>query len=228
MNPSSMNLEEEDLNCVGQPKMIMDIHTTSKLNRRINKMGKLTFTYACMGGGKTTQMLTMFDQYKRRKKKPVIIKPCMDIREGVFTGWGITKSRITKNDEPTYYYRDLKTELENLDFGVLFVDECQFLSREDVLTLCGVCDEKDIDVYCFGLKTDINGNLFEGTKHLLALADRIEEIRTPCEIEGCDCDAVCHIRYIDGKRITEGSPVAIETGNVTYKSVCRKHWKEII
>lgn len=189
-------------------------------------MSKLVFTYACMGAGKTTQLLTMFDSYKRRKKKPVIVKPCIDVREGVFTGWGITKSRITKNEEPTYYYQDLKTELANLDFGVLFVDEAQFLSREDVLTLCEVCDKQNIDVFCFGLKTDVNGNLFDGSSHLLALADRIEEIKTPCEIEGCDCDAVCHIRYIDGIRETKGKSVAIESGNITYKSVCRKHWMD--
>lgn len=187
-------------------------------------MGKLTFTYACMGAGKTTQMLTMFDQYKRRKKKPVIIKPCMDVREGIFTGWGITKSRITKNEEPTYYYKDLASELNDLDFGVLFVDEAQFLTREDVLVLCDVCDKLDKDVFCFGLKTDVTGNLFEGSKHLLALADTINEIPTPCEIEGCDCNATCHIRYVDGVRVTDGKSVAIETGNVTYKSVCRKHW----
>ena len=187
-------------------------------------MGRLTFTYACMGAGKTTQMLTMFDQYKRRKKKPVIIKPCMDVREGIFTGWGITKSRITKNEEPTYYYKDLASELNDIDFGVLFVDEAQFLTREDVLVLCDVCDKLDKDVFCFGLKTDVTGNLFEGSKHLLALADTINEIPTPCEIEGCDCNAVAHIRYIDGVRETDGKSVAIETGNVTYKSVCRKHW----
>lgn len=187
-------------------------------------MGKLTFTYACMGAGKTTQMLTMFDQYKRRKKKPVIIKPCMDVREGVFTGWGITKSRITKNEEPTYYFQDLSKELDPTSFGVLFVDEAQFLSREDVLFLCDVCDKYGQDVFCFGLKTDVNGNLFEGSKHLLAMADEINEIQTPCEIEGCDHKAVCHIRYIDGVRETDGKSVAIETGNVTYKSVCRKHW----
>ena len=187
-------------------------------------MGRLTFTYACMGAGKTTQMLTMFDQYKRRKKKPIIIKPCMDVREGIFTGWGITKSRITKNEEPTYYFKDLKTELENLDFGVLFVDEAQFLTREDVLILCNICDVNDKDVYCFGLKTDVTGNLFEGSKHLLALADVINEIQTPCEIDGCNCNATRHIRYVAGTRETDGKSVAIETGNVTYKSVCRKHW----
>lgn len=187
-------------------------------------MAKLTFTYAVMGAGKTTQMLTMFDQYKRRKKKPIIIKPNIDVREGTFTGWGITKSRITKYEEPTYYYQDLKTELEKLDFGVLFVDEAQFLSREDVITLCEICDKQNIDVFCFGLKTDVRGELFEGSKHLLALADTLNEITTPCEIDGCENNANCHIRYIDGIREDDGKSVAIETGNVTYKSVCRKHW----
>ena len=188
-------------------------------------MSKVVFTYACMGAGETTQMLTMFDQYKRRKKKPIIIKPCIDVREGTFTGWGITKSRITKYDEPTYYYRDLRSELDKLDFGVLFVDECQFLSREDVLVLCDLCDNRGVDVFCFGLKTDVTGNLFEGTRHLLALADEINEIQSPCEIEGCNNKATCHIRYIDGVRDSGDKSVAIETGNVTYKSVCRKHWK---
>lgn len=187
-------------------------------------MGKLIFTYACMGAGKTTQLLTMFDQYRRKKKKPIIIKPCMDVREGTFTGWGITKSRIAKNEEPTYYYQDLKSELEKLEYGVLFVDEAQFLSREDVITLCDVCDKQNKDVFCFGLKTDVTGNLFEGSKHLLSLADTTYEIQTPCEIEGCNNNAICHIRYINGVRETCGKSVAIETGDVTYKSVCRKHW----
>lgn len=189
-------------------------------------MGRLSFTYACMGAGKTTQMLTMFDQYKRRKKSPVIVKPCMDVREGTFAGWGITKSRIVKDAEPAYYYRDLGTELENLKFGVLFVDEAQFLSKKDVDTLCGICDERNTDVHCFGLKTDANGELFEGSAHLLAVADTIHEIVSPCEVEGCPCNAVMHVRYVDGRRVTDGNAVMIESGNVTYKSVCRKHWKE--
>ena len=177
-----------------------------------------------MGSGKTTAMLTKFDSYKRRGKKPIIVKPCIDNREGNFVGWGITKSRITKYEEPSYYYNDLSSELSKLDFETLFVDEAQFLTREDVLILCNICDVYDKDVFCFGLKTDVTGNLFEGSKHLLALADVVNEIQTPCEIDGCNCNATCHIRYVDGVRVTDGKSVAIETGNVTYKSVCRKHW----
>lgn len=190
-------------------------------------MGKVTFIFGCMGSGKTTQMLTTFDSYKRKKKKPIIIKPIIDNREGNFNGWGITKSRITKFEEPTYYFKDLKPELDKFEYGVLFVDEAQFLTREDVLILCNIADQKDIEVFLYGLKTDVNGNLFEGVKHIFALADDFREIETKCEIEGCNCNAVAHIRYIDGVRIVDGDSVAIETGNVTYRSVCRKHWYNI-
>ena len=105
-------------------------------------MGKVKFFYGAMGSGKTTKMLAMFDTYKRRKKKPIIIKPCLDDREGKFIGWGVTKSRILTVEEPTYYFQDLKSELLELDFKCLFVDEVQFLTREDILFLCDVADSK--------------------------------------------------------------------------------------
>lgn len=187
-------------------------------------MGIVKFYYGSMGSGKTTKMLAMFDTYKRRKKKPIIIKPCLDDREGKFVGWGVTKSRILTVVSPTYYFQDLKTELLELDFKCLFVDEVQFLTREDILFLCDVADRKDINVFCFGLRTSVLGDLFEGSKHLFALADEFEHIETLCEIDGCDGKAVAHIRYIDGKRDYSEEPVAIETGNVSYKSVCRKCW----
>lgn len=191
-------------------------------------MGKIVFNYGCMGSGKTSKMLTQFDLYKRRKKKPLIIKPCIDTRETTgdetkFVGWGITKSRITKNEEPTYYFDNLKDTLNSLEFGVLFVDESQFLTREDILTLCDIASD-NIDVFCYGLKTDVNGELFEGAKQLFALADEFIEIESLCEIENCNCKAVSHVRFIDGKVDYSGKSVAIEQGNVSYKSVCRKHW----
>lgn len=193
------------------------------------KMGKIIYNYGCMGSGKTSKMLTQFDLYKRRKKKPLIIKPCVDTRETSgnetkFVGWGVTKSRITKNEEPTYYFDELNNTLSHLDFGVLFVDECQFLTREDVITLCRIADNNNIDVFCYGLKTDVNGELFEGSKHLFALADEFIEIESLCEIENCNCKSVAHVRFINGELDYSGKSVEIEQGNVTYKSVCRKHW----
>lgn len=193
-------------------------------------MGKVIFNYGCMGSGKTTKMLMQFDSYKRRRRTPLIIKPCLDTREtsgdsdDVFVGWGVTKSRITKNEEPVYYFDSLDEVLKSLNYGVLFVDEAQFLTRDDILTLCKIADIDDKDVICFGLKTDVNGELFEGAKHLLALADEFVEIDTLCEIDGCKCKATAHVRFINGEPDYSGKSVAIEQGNVTYKSVCRHHW----
>lgn len=193
-------------------------------------MGKIVFNYGCMGSGKTSKMLTQFDLYKRRRKKPLIIKPCIDTRENngeKFVGWGVTKSRITKNEEPTYYFDKLDNTLNNLEFGILFVDEVQFLNRDDILTLCNIADSRNIDILCYGLKTDVNGELFEGSKHLMALADDFVEIDSLCEIEGCNCKAISHVRFINGEFDCSGKSVAIEQGDITYKSVCRRHWKNL-
>lgn len=183
-----------------------------------------------MGSGKTSKMLTQFDLYRRRKKKPLIIKPCVDTREtgDIFTGWGVTKSRITKNEEPVYHFDSLKDTLKNLDFGVLFVDEAQFLTAEDVSVLTDVVDNDGKDVICYGLKTDANGNLFEGSACLVAMCDELVEIESLCEIEGCDNKACGHVRFVNGTVDISGTSVAIEKGDVTYKSVCRKHGKELI
>ena len=92
------------------------------------------------------------------------------------------------------------------------------------MTLCRIADSRNIDVLCYGLKTDVNGKLFEGAQHLFALADEFIEIDTLCEIDGCNCKAVSHVRFINGELDYSGKSVEIEQGNVTYKSVCRKHW----
>lgn len=185
-------------------------------------MGKIVFNYGCMGSGKTTAMLTKFDSYNRSGKHPIIIKPCIDNREGNFVGWGITKSRIVKDSQPSYYYNNLEEELKNLDFEILFVDEAQFLTEEDVSVLCKISENKDI--ICYGLKTDVNGKLFSGSAALIAIADELKELEVPCEIDGCYDKAVAHVRYINGERDIGGKSVAIESEDIKYKSVCRKHW----
>ena len=53
----------------------------------------------------------------------------------------------------------------------MLVDEAQFLSREQVLQLCKIVDEFNIPVLAYGIRTDFQGELFEGSKCLLAWAD---------------------------------------------------------
>lgn len=188
---------------------------------------KLKFIYAVMGAGKTAQMINAYEIYKRKGLNPIIIKPATDDREGSFNGWGKTASRLMR-DKPVdvYHFKKIDKELPTLAYGAIFVDEAQFLTRDDVVYLASIVDKENINVLTYGLKTDINGNLFEGSSALLALADETTEMESLCEIPGCDNQAQLHLRFVDGKADTNTDAVAIEKGNVTYKSVCRKCWSK--
>lgn len=188
----------------------------------------LKFYYGCMFAGKTAHLINAFEIYQHRKFNPIIIKPAIDDREGATLGWGTTSSRLMPNKQvPAYYFKDLKKELAALDFGAIIVDEAQFLSREDVHYLAEIVDTKNINVLAYGLKTDVNGNLFTGSAALLAMADEVREMESLCQAPNCTNKAQMHARFIDGKRDRSGKSVAIEKGSVTYKSLCRKHWREL-
>lgn len=187
-------------------------------------MSKLIFYYSVMGSGKTTDVVKTYDIYKRKGLNPLIIKPAIDTRDGHFNGYGTTKSRITSEEIPAYYAKSLKDELWRLDYGILIADEAQFFTPEDIYTLSQVVDRQNIDVLAYGLKNDVNGHLFPGTKALLELADDIKEIDKVCDEPYCLNKATHHLRYINGILDNSSESVAIEKGNITYTSVCRKHW----
>ena len=107
----------------------------------------------------------------------------------------------------------------------MFIDECQFLTRDQVDQLCRVADDLGIQVLCYGLRTDFQGNLFEGSQALLAWADRIHELKTICH---CGKKATMNLRMgPDGKAVKEGAQVEIG-GNERYVALCRRHWREAI
>ena len=187
-------------------------------------MAKLKFYYGVMGAGKTTELLKTYDIYSRKGLNPLIIKPNIDDREGAFKGWGFTSSRLIPEKTKAYYFSDLKTELPSLNYGTLFVDEAQFMTKEDILFLSTIIHTQNIDVLAYGLKTDVNGNLFPGAAALLAIADETRELETLCEMDNCQNKAVAHLRYIDGKLDNSNEAIAIEKNKVTYKSVCNYHW----
>lgn len=191
-------------------------------------MAKLKFFYGVMGCGKTTELIKTYDIYKRKNIKPLIIKSQIDDREGKQTGWGTTSSRITKDKAPAYYFKNLQDELPKLNYGVILVDEAQFLTNDDVLLLSEIVDKKNITVIAYGLKTDINGHLFSGAASLLALSDETKELETLCNTPTCQEKATMHLRYINGQIDLSGNQVTIEKGNVTYTSVCRKCWKKAL
>ena len=125
-----------------------------------------------------------------------------------------------------YYYNDI-LDIYKLQNKSILVDECQFMKPKDVEYLVCYADECNIPLLGYGLKTDVNGNLFEGAKKWLALSDISIELENLCQVEGCTNKAILHKRFINGKPDKSTQSIVIDgVNNVTYLSVCRKHWRE--
>ena len=104
----------------------------------------------------------------------------------------------------------------------VFIDEAQFLSKDQVWQLACAVDDLHVPVMCYGLRVDFQGNLFPGSAALLAWADEMREVRTICR---CGKKATMVIRIgPDGKALKQGEQVVIG-GNETYLSLCRRHWR---
>ena len=186
-------------------------------------MAKISFYYSVMGGGKTTYLIQTEYAYRQKGFKTLILKPTVDDREGAHHGWGPISSRVVTSQQQALYVDAITPEVLNgLDYNMIFVDELQFFTPQDVDVLADIADKQNIPVMCYGLKTDVNGHLFAGSAALLAVADDIKEIEYPC---ACGRKATHHIRKIDGKIDTTDVAIAVEKGNITYEAVCRQCWK---
>jgi thymidine kinase len=174
-----------------------------------------------MNSGKSLELLKVVHNYEEQGKEVVVLKPVIDTRSEV----NVVKSRTGFEKEAIVIYQDtnLHQLVENLltknRIYCVLVDESQFLSKEHVMQLTRIVDDLNVPVIAFGLKNDFRNELFEGTYHLLAQADKIEEIKTVCWY--CDKKATMVIRFIDDKPTFDGDQIQIG-GNESYKPVCRK------
>lgn len=182
-------------------------------------MAKLYFKYGTMGSSKTAQALITKFNYEERGMKTVLIKPSVDTRDGK----NICKSRIGLSAEALTVNKsvNLFKLIRDMKVDVVIVDECQFLTEDQVDQLADVVMEMDVPVLCFGLRADFQTHLFPGSKRLFEIADSITEIKYICE---CGNKAVVNARLDEnGRVVTEGSQVLIG-GNDRYVAMCRKCW----
>ena len=189
-------------------------------------MAKLYFNYSSMNAGKTTVLLQSAHNYRERGMNPLLFTPKLDDRYG--EGW--IKSRIGLQARATIFVAEddlfeiTRTHLEEQNIHCVLVDESQFLTREQVYQLSEVVDRLNIPVLCFGLRTDFQGELFEGSKHLLAWADELNEIKTICHT-GRKANMVVRVDD-EGYALKEGAQVEIG-GNERYVSVSRAEFKRV-
>jgi len=188
-------------------------------------MAKLYFHYSTMNAGKSTILLQASYNYRERGMETYLITARLDNRAG---GANIA-SRIGISDKADTFetgedlFAKIKTRLNEGPCHCIFIDEAQFLEKEQVWQLARAVDDLGVPIMCYGLRVDFQGELFPGSAALLALSDEMREARTICH---CGKKATMVVRMDgDGNVITDGDQVQIG-GNESYLSLCRKHWRE--
>ncbi len=189
-------------------------------------MAKLYFRYSTMGAGKSLDLLKTAHNYEERKKKVFLLTSSLDNRYGkkkIASRLGISRDANIFNEESDLY----DMVYDGSDMGLdkpscVLVDEAQFLTKEQVWQLTDIVDHLEIVVIAYGLRSDYQGEPFEGSTYLMTLADRIEELKTICEFGD---KASMNMRLLDGVPIFEGQQVQIG-GDESYIPVCRKYFKK--
>ena len=188
-------------------------------------MAKLYFNYSSMNAGKSTMLLQANHNYIERGMNPRIYTSDLDNRFGkgeIVSRIGL-KAKSNIFSSKTDIYKDVLNSFEKSIVDCVLIDEAQFLTQNQVIQLGKIVDELDIPVLAFGIRTDFQGNLFEGSKYLLAWADNLKEIKTICH---CGRKATMVLRLnTRGEVVSDGTQIEIG-GEEKYVSVCRKHFIE--
>ena len=189
-------------------------------------MAKLHFFYSTMNAGKSTALLQSNHNYIESDLNTLLFipKPIGDKSNGkIISRIGLEADAVIV-DQAYDFFNEIK-KLEFTNINCIFVDEAQFLSSKQVQGLGEIADELNIPVMCYGIRTDFQGKLFEGSAELLAIADNLNELKTICS--ECDKKATMVIRLDqNGNIILKGEKILVG-GNDIYKTVCRKHFRKL-
>lgn len=178
-------------------------------------------------------LLIKAHSFEERNIPFLCLKPMIDDRDGQ----DIIKSRIgisreCVSVESTHnLYKFIESYISNVQLQGyekpkwILIDECQFLSSEQVDQLADVVDDFDINVMCYGLRTDFTTKLFDGSKRLMEIADDISEIKSSCS---CGRKAIVNARIdSDGNIVDRGEQIVIG-GNDKYISLCRRCYRRTL
>ncbi|MCI5976643.1 MAG: thymidine kinase [Clostridiales bacterium] len=185
-------------------------------------MAKLYFKYGAMGSSKTAQALITRYNYEENDLRVWLVKPSADSRDGE----AVIRSRIGLEGvaqilSPEADVLEIFRTEQQGKCDVIIVDECQFLTEEQIDQLRAIVDEHNVPVMCFGLRTDFQCRLFAGSRRLMEVADTIQEIKTICD---CGAKATVNARIdSEGHIVTQGEQLFLG-GNDSYIAMCHKCW----
>ncbi|MDC0443210.1 thymidine kinase [Gammaproteobacteria bacterium] len=189
-------------------------------------MAKVHFFYSTMNAGKSTALLQSNYNYNERGMETLLFLPKIDADSNngkIHSRIGLTAD-ANSVDADFNFFNFVSQEQIKKTVSCILIDEVQFLTKEQVRQVCKISDELNIPAMCYGIRTDFQGKLFEGSSELLALADNLIELKTVCD---CGRKAIMVVRLDEtGKVVKDGDQIKIG-GNDTYKVYCRKHFREL-
>jgi thymidine kinase len=186
---------------------------------RSDMKAKLKFIYSSMNSGKSLSLLTKNFMLREKGFHTVLMKPAIDSRsnDSITTRLGMSDSCIVLEsmDNPISIIKENYTH--RVDY--ILVDEAQFLTKDQVWDLAYLVDYSNINVRCYGLKLDWQGEFFTGSEELMKIADELEPIENYCR-HNKGARAFFHMKL-------GGSKDSVEIGEEDlYESVSRRKWKE--
>ena len=198
-------------------------------------MSKLYFKFGAMASSKTANALMTKFNYEEKGNRVWLIKPDLDNRDDYTDEQGkrvtVVKSRIGLSAVADVIRQDedllerFKAMHETTPVDVIICDECQFLTGAQVDQMKQIAEYLDIPVLCFGLRSDFQTKLFDGSMRLFEIADSITEIKSVCR---CGKKAIVNARLSEeGRVIVEGAQIFIG-GNDKYEGMCWGCWQDRI
>lgn len=182
-------------------------------------MAKLHFKYSTMNSGKTVDLLRTAYNYEENNYKVLVLKPSVDTKAA-----NKIKTRMANLerivdcliDEEDSIIELLSNKLD--DVKCIFIDESQFLTRNQVDELYTISKSLDIPVICYGLRLNFKMESFEGSRRLLEIADVLEELKTLCK-----CGQIARYvgRKVNGEYTVDGEVIVIDGAEgVMYVPLC--------
>lgn len=189
-------------------------------------MASLYFYYSAMNAGKTTNLLQAAYNYQERGMDVLLLTPSIDDRYSkgtIASRIGLTAPAVMVDTNTDLFDLIAKAIDKNPNIHCVLIDEIHFLKKEHINQLAIATVKLNVPVLAYGLRSDFRGEAFEASAHLLAIADKLIEMKTICH---CGRKAIMNIRVDqNGKRVREGAVIEVG-GNERYLSVCRKHFLE--
>ena len=196
----------------------------SEVMRQRDNNAYLKFYYGAMGCGKTRKMQGDYYSKKEDGFDVIVLKPSIDTKGDTKTlardGGEVEATFLVREKDDVFFEICKYLPKHNLDF--ILVDEAQFLSKEQVDQLTEIVDILGITVICYGIRTDFQGNLFEGSRRLFEVSDVCKGIYRQCS---CGNGKINNMRLENGIPVFEGEQVLIDGVEASYEAVCRRCYK---